>query len=481
MNDEINKTLLIASLEASREPALQILTALKEAGYGVDFCRINLEDEKDQSDIKPDIYLTKHMDLEIYKGIVFLDDGGDPSASKILAKRANEMELAVGGYGLGCEILNDAKLLKGKFISSTLPEEISKGAKIVNSPAVRSDNIVTTGGNCAVGFTFLFIDALGGEKTRTVESNDVRPLARSAVIISKLSDWPSHWKVAEDLSKKGATLFIADWDDIDFSTKKINRSLAIGPHIDSNVALMKFQFNLPQKVWVKNPSIKEADLNKAKIMLKTAGCYPSDDEVSPEDEYLKNLKREMSHRGIFPQRDGKIAIHHNEDTVKMSPREAYARFRSDFKYYLEKFKESEHRTKRMYARLCCKTVLKLRLIYDWMKFKNIIIAMSEKEIKTADYIFNRGNDYNYEGTVPGPYSNVNVPTRVIPWYDKSDWLNDITGIIDEDTIAQLSRYNPESKDGFFAEFDLWHSNDPLSWDQVEKGEGNYPSRVQLMH
>jgi hypothetical protein len=46
----------------------------------------------------------------------------------------------------------------------------------------------------------------------------------------------------------------------------------------------------------------------------------------------------------------------------------------------------------------------------------------------------------------------------------------------------LQRYHPESKDGFFAEFDLMHRNDPTLWKDVdEKGEGYYPSRRELRH
>src|SRR3972149_9660034 len=120
MAKPVNKVLIVACLEDSRPAAYDISIEIKKHGYTTDFGHVKPEDEEDkkeqESKVKPDLYLTKHMDLDIYDGVVFLDDGGDSDVAKVLAKRANESDLAIGGYGHGGVVLHEANLPEDKLI-----------------------------------------------------------------------------------------------------------------------------------------------------------------------------------------------------------------------------------------------------------------------------------------------------------------------------------------------------------------------------
>lgn len=493
---KIHKVLIVAFLDESRSAAYEISTELKKFGFGIDFAFVPPAEDEDEQEHEPesqiyaDVYLTKHMDLVMYDGIVFLDDGGDADACRIVAKRANEGELALGGYGFGCQILHDAKILKDKYISVGLPKDFAKGNKVVNSPAVRAENIVTSAGNCPVGFAFLMVDALGGKVTREVESvkDGAAPIANASLVLTQMTKWAEHWTLAEKLAADNQVLLIADWQDLDIPSKTVQRFLAIGPAVKNKVAFIEQPCFIPQKVWLQQPSIKTADASQAAAILKSIGCSLDKDNDESTVNHHRCICRELDRHGVWPTFDGKLAVRKNDKVESKSYEEAIRELKGDVNYYVDRFNElhsDSDKKARLFARLVRRAVLKLRLIYELKHCKAKLEKESASEgmVKTADYIFDQsdGMDYEYgKGSVPGPYSNVNMPGRVIPWNEGDDWLEDINGM-DEQTIANLNRYHPDSKDGFYAEFDLWHQNDPIPWDDVEKGEGYYPTRRELWH
>lgn len=521
MPNEIYKVLLVAFLDDSRQPAYKISTHLKEFGYSVDICHappeVDENDEKQDLDtrLQADLYFNKATDLSMYNGIVFLDDGGDPLVSKVLAKRANEEEKAIGGYAFGVEILHIAGLLKDKYVPVNLPAEWSNGNKLVKAPAVRCDNIVSSAGGCTGGFAMLLIDALGGEVKRKVESvaADATPLAEASLIIAPTTKWAEYWTLSEKLSEKKTTLIIADLEDVDLKSKTIRKCVAVGPHIDDKVAFLDVPCLIPKNVWLRQATSESAAVVSA---LDAMGCHTINSEESvclasdkykafvkiaqalgieskppqqlnedhvaemmqarpDEQQWYKMVERELGCQGIWMQRDGRFAVSDAEGVnVKTGP-ELVKMLRGDMKFFLQKFKEfdqADHGQARMYGRLVRDAVLKLKLVQEFLAMNEMTRqASAEGMQKTADY------DYNYgEGTVPGPYSNVQMPARVLEWRDDES----PDGNIDEETIKRLDRYHPSSKNGFSSEFDLWHRNDPTSWEDIMDGQGNYPSRTQLM-
>jgi len=500
MSNEIHKVLIVAYLESSRADAYEISTELKKFGYGVDFSYVAPTPEDEETDepeidsnIYADIYLTKHMDLVMYDGIAFLDDGGDADASRVVAKRANEAGLALGGYGFGCQILYDAKALKDKYISLGLPKEFAKGNEIVNAPAVRAENIVTSAGKCPAGFAFLLVDALGGQVKRQVESvkEGADPIPHTALAICNMTKWASQWELAEKLASRGRTLLIADWQDLDIPTRTVRQFLAVGPQVAGKVAFIQQPCHIPENVWIKQASIKTADAGHAANILKSIGCSMSDNLDEEDIKHFRAIERELTHQNIWPTFDGRVAIRLNDRIEVKSFPQVIQLLKGEINFYIDKFNEAyvdNDKKARIYARLVRRNVFKLRLIYELKCHKEQLekLAATEGLVKTADYSYSVESpdgegDYDYgRGTIPGPYSNVNMPTRVMPWHQGDEWLEDLNGM-DGQTIANLSRYHPESKDGFFAEFDLWHQNDPIPWEDVEHGQGNYPMRKQLMH
>lgn len=186
MTTELKKVLLVACIEDSREATFSIIDALKEHQYGADISRIQFDcndnpDEK--SDIVPDIYLTKTMPITSYRGVIFLDDGGDFEASKALAKEAIKNELAVGGFGHGILVLKESGLLKDHNVCSGLPKEFYKDIKaIIKSPIVRCDDIVT-GIDNPIGFANLMAGAMGGRKKKIVEASSYVEMNKEHVAV----------------------------------------------------------------------------------------------------------------------------------------------------------------------------------------------------------------------------------------------------------------------------------------------------------
>jgi len=477
---EINKALIVASLDTSQQPAYEIAEAIKKSGYTVDIAHvIGEEDDELKTNIRPDVRLTKDMDLANYKGIIFLDYGGDENIASVVAKRASEEELAIGGYAQGCRVLLSAKLLKGKKIPASLPEEFHKGAELVNAPAIRSDKIIISAGNCPVGFALLVVSAMGGKIKKEVEGNKVvseqesKPFPRSGLIVASLGQWLDFWDLATKLAETDAVITIAEWDDLDLSKKQIKRFLAIGPLVKDGASLHEGTFNIPSSLWM--PSLTTGQTETLSV-LAAAGISNFEPVKSIEwsdKDILQLIERELSHHGIWLQDNSILAIKEGANITLRGFDDALKTLKADATYFNKKFTEAHEEgnttTASGWASVLCKTILTGRLIRELRYFDRL--SKAAKKTVIAEY------DYS-KGTVPGPYSNVRVPERVIPWHEGDDWLDDINWM-GEQAIANLSRYHPESKCGFYAEFDLWHENDPTPWEDVEKGDSIYKMREQL--
>jgi glutathione synthase/RimK-type ligase-like ATP-grasp enzyme len=290
-DNEPHKVLFVAFLEESRPAAYEMIEALKKYGYSSDICFAKQNEEKEQkpdtkrtagdeepakteTNLVADLYLNENTDLSMYDGVVFLDDGADAKSAISLAERADEASLAIGGYSHGCHVLFEAGLLKGKFVSVGLPKDYQKGSKAVNSPSVRSDNVVTSAGNCATGFIILFVDALGGEIRKVVESKSTDPLIspRSALVVSRLEEWSEYWELAERLAQKEVSLILADWDDIDAKRGVVKRHLALLPRTANKVFLVEQPRIIPDNIWFKQTSIGAKETIAAVAQLESIGC-----------------------------------------------------------------------------------------------------------------------------------------------------------------------------------------------------------------
>lgn len=296
MSNVPQKVLLVAFLDQSRDAVYEVSTGLKEAGYGIDICFAHQDEEDDdfvESKITPDLYLTDKMDLQIYSGVVFFDDGADSKASEIIAKRAEKVDIAIGGYSHGVQILNDAGLLKDKFVAIGFPKEFYKGAKQVNSPAVRSENVVTASGNCAAGFVMLMIDALGGSVLNIVESSS-SPVAipNTFAVISRLERWPEYWELAERLAQVGKRLMIADWERIDVRSRTVAGFLTLEPGSSVKVQAHKASAILPANLWFKQTSIGSEETIAAVEALEAAGCtnVNSSETIKTASDKLKTAE-----------------------------------------------------------------------------------------------------------------------------------------------------------------------------------------------
>ena len=489
MSDEINKVLVVAFDEASREPAYGIVDVCKRAGYSVDIARIVAEeDEKLDTKIHPDVRFAKDMDLSNYKGVVFLDSGGDEGAARVVAKRAAEEDLVVGGYAGGCQYLLAAKLLKDKKLPVGLPEECYKGAEKVNAPAVRNDKVVVSAGGCPAGFALLMVAAMGGKVKKEVEcSAETGELPRSGLIVASFDRWTEFWPLAESLAKAEAMVVMTEWDDIDIPNRRMSRFLAVGPLVKGGVALHEGSFKMPGSLWLKHPVMNRKE---AMAVLAAAGIEekePSEAVEWSDEDTMRLIERELSHQGVWLQDGGVLAMKEGGSIILRGFDETMSALRSDAKYFAEKFSETHDAGNRLAASgwvtALCRAMLIGKLVRELRHLNQMRTAGQEGQVKTADYAFDRSqsNEYDYsKGTVPGPYSNIRVPTRVIPWQEGDDWLDDINWM-GEQAISNLSRYHPESKCGFYAEFDLWHRNDPTSWDDTEHGDSIYKMRDQLQH
>lgn len=291
----LHKVLAVASSEASREPAFGLITQLRDNGYSVEFCHAG-KDEPDASPskFKIDRTLEKGMGIADYDGVVFFDDGGDARACADVAKRLDKQDKMVAGYGKGCLILSMARLLDDKFVCKGLPEQYYKGSKVkvVNSPSVRCDNVVTSLPGCLDGFVVLLLDVLGGEVKKIVTGERPPLQAGCAMVVSRPSRWAEYWGLAERLAEMGTTLVVADWDDIDAASGVVSRCLLLDPAAGSVKSAGPIT-PIPMNTWFKQTSIGAEASIVAVAALEAAGCVNVNSSESMRKAANKGLVSEM--------------------------------------------------------------------------------------------------------------------------------------------------------------------------------------------
>ena len=260
------RVLLVVRSDNPSKEAYHVIRLLKENGYSIDICSSKLEPSKSER-IKSDFVLDDSMSPKQYEGVVFLDDGGDEQESVRLAKESDKLGIAVGGYGMGAVVLDEAGLLKDKQVSYMLPFKPEK-AELVNVPAVRCENVVTSAEGCAEGFVVVFVDALGGEVKKIVKGGDEPVPALTAMVVSRLARWPEYWGLANRLSSMGIGLVIADWFDVDVKNKRISKALVLkAPFMPRFVP----DLPIPSSSWFKQTSIGTEETILAVMALESAG------------------------------------------------------------------------------------------------------------------------------------------------------------------------------------------------------------------
>jgi len=251
----MERVLVIVNAERPSEDLFSITEEIKANGYNVSICCSKLTSEKTEK-VKPDFHMEETLCLENYSGVIFMDDGGDEKKAIEIAEEANKSGIAIGGYGVGVHILNEAKLLDDKYVSAMSPIELSDKAKKVNSPSVRCENIVTSSGECADGFVVVFIDALGGEIKRIVKGKEEADIpSKSAMVISELNKWTEYWHLAQKLYEKGVGLIVVPWQNIDVKKATINNFLVLSPAFNPKVKKISAELSIPKRCWFKQTNI----------------------------------------------------------------------------------------------------------------------------------------------------------------------------------------------------------------------------------
>ena len=462
VEDENDPTsvLIVAFDGDSGPPAYLLSNALKEHGYSVSFCNTGNEEAK----VKADKILEKNMGVSGFKGVVFLGgDGGSSDIAVNLAKKMDSKALVVAGFGNGCQVLMDAGLLKDKYLCDGLPDDFYKGSKKVNTPSVRSDNIVTGIGNCIESFAMLLLDALGGDIKRVVtgtdpenlNSPDARNLILDAERVAKALDGLA--PVDKTPGPKTALVMrrgIAGWD-------------AVGDESIVSVARMA--------CLAVQASLEDPDgANELGIIIKVRDSGPAVADMTPSPPRFESkrwiIERELAHEGIWLQPSGKIAV----GDEKLDPMAAIRKLQhAALKRVEDEIEAGKGKDETKLGRtklLAQKARHRLRLVC-------LLCSMLEKagEIKVAGV---------YDSGVNGPYSNLDLPMceRVYEYKDGDDFLQDR-----DKAISDLPRYNPEY---FGADEDqgegmgyyfVWNEprREPTAWEDVLKGDGIYPTRPIL--
>src|SRR3990172_3052916 len=91
-----------------------------------------------------------------------------------------------------------------------------------------------------------------------------------------MEKWCDYWDLAEKVAAQDRILMIADWQDLDLPSRKVMQYLVIGPQIKNKVAFVNEPCDIPNKVWLKQASIKTADEKEATNILKSIGCSSTD-------------------------------------------------------------------------------------------------------------------------------------------------------------------------------------------------------------
>jgi len=198
------------------------------------------------------------------------------------------------------------------------------------------------------------------------------------------------------------------------------------------------------------------------------------------------LGRELGHLGIHPQGDGTVEIHYAQDKKKASLLEALRLLQADVAFHLGRARNANGKglavkqMEKILARALHHALYRFRVL---RLFARTVLASSKGMIKKAEFT---GEEYSYgDGTVPGPYSNVRTPTRLMEVREGDDWMEDL-GMLDPDAKSWLRRYlaakenDPMSADcNRFILMDKEHT--PSPWEEYEHGQGHIPTRPELMH
>jgi hypothetical protein len=464
----LDKVLIVACNDASQESAFAIMEDLRISGYGADLCRAAIDGTK----IKCDRLLTETTELVDYKGLIFLDFGGDPKAAVGLAKRADAGMIMVAGYGKGCLVLVKAKLLKDKYVCLGLPKEAYKGAKMVKSKAVRSDNIVTCAGNCPSAFSALVLDCLGGGVKKIVKSWSEKDMVNSEEVDGIISDPIKVAELVEPVCGPMAKDVVADhyikmtrtasgWEPTD--AVSVSGELTPREIRQAEMACVAIQSGLANPSGANQFEVGISGGRVAQLAAPPSGAVVGN-EFTKKQEHKLLVEREMAQEGIFIQPDGRLAIRNAGGTQVYSPQQALGVLQqevveaaaSQLDVSNADLDENERARK-----VSSRAKHRLKLVEDFAE-----VPKSQKH----DFGKIAGI---YPSTVQGPYSNIDLPMseRVWRYEDGQDELDD-----DDSKIRDQERYNPETdEDGFYY---VWSdpSLEPTSWQQVEQGDTPYKIR-----
>ena len=203
--------------------------------------------------------------------------------------------------------------------------------------------------------------------------------------------------------------------------------------------------------------------------------------------YRRMLELELGHQGIYPQHDGTVEIHYSHEKKKMPLEDALEMLQGDIEFYANKVKSLPQKETfhKYYAKVLTWAITRFRAL---RLFRKIVLASSSAKMrKEADYAFDFTGEESRDsyGSVPGPYSNIRVPTRVLQVREGDDWMEDL-GALDPDMRSWLRRYlaaremDPKATDcNKFILMDREHT--PSPWSEYEHGEGHLPTRKQLVH
>ncbi len=468
----LDKVLVVACNDSSQESAFQIMEELRLSGYSSDLCRAPLDGSK----IKTDRLLTKTTELIDYKGVLFLDFGGDPSSAVSLASRANKAELMVAGYGKGCLVLIKAKVLKDKYICMGLPKEAYKGAKMVKSRAVRSDNVVTCAGDSPSAFASLMLDCLGGDVKKVVKSWAENEMVNSEEVEGVISDPVKVAELVEPLCGPLCEQVVAD-----HYVKMVRTASGWSPdsvlsttseELSPEILRLAERACIAIQSGLQNP----AGANQIDVGVGTSQGQPQVSQLSApprgavvENEFTKKqehkmlVEREMAHEGIFIQPDGRLAIrgaagtsvYAAQQALGMLKEEVAAAMGSQLDVANADLDDNERARK-----VSMRAKHRLKLVEDFV---------GTPKGQKHDF----GKTASIYPDVGGPFTNIDLPMgeRVWEYEDEHDELDD-----QDKQIANQTRYHPETdEDGFYY---VWSepNNEPSSWQQVMDGDSPYKMR-----
>jgi hypothetical protein len=471
------KVLVVAMREASREPAYITSKVLSENGYSTATC--NAEHE---SAIHPDVTLSKDTSLDGYEGLIFIDDGGDADAAIALAKKA-ESDTAIGGLSPdGCLILSAAGKFKDHHVCAGLPKEAYDGAEEqVDAPSVRSDNLVTGVGDCANGFAFLMVDALGGKVKRIVESEEAEEVVVadeefSEKVVEAIRNLKGKKASARDMFRRGAVhqfgektvfgrgdiaLASKDGEEYEIITPEGTDSVAervsvrvvrgndgwqlSGPSRHASYDELAIDTAIVAQAMAEDPE----GMDELEVVMLADDSGPDVQSVSKipcnnhgEKDRHYYLERDLGAEGIFLQPDGGVAIKLPSGTKKLGAEDALefmakailessSREMDDIERNGSPDPWNDRSSRRHRHVLRC-------LIGLLSDIGAISWPMSET-VRTAAVGKFADKGYSVGGANFGlSTDNLDITTRVYPYKEEEDYLND-----KDKFVKNLGRYNPE--------------------------------------